>query len=121
VTYYIRNNSQGVPSLYRKTNMDAVEELVDGVEHMQVRYGIDNDNDRAVDQYVNANAIGDWNNVYSVRVGVVLRSVEEIAKWDLDTNTYDADGNGTNEYDPVDDKRLRMVMHMTSGLRNRLP
>lgn len=125
--YYIRNNTVGVPALFREVNNTGSVELIDGVENMQIRYGLDTNNDRNVDSYATANAIsaGNWANVMSVRIGLLLRTVSEIPNNPLDTAQFNVDGDiatgtGGLEYDPVDDRRMRLVISGTMGLRNRL-
>jgi type IV pilus assembly protein PilW len=119
-TYYIRNNPDGEPALYEKIGSAGAEELVEGIENMQIRYGEDTDGDRAADVYRTAKTVADWGDVVSVRVGLLVRSPQIIAKAPLDTNQYDVDGDGINDFDPVDDRRLRLVMISTVGIRNRL-
>ena len=53
----------------------ANEELAEGIEDMQITYGVDTNNDKAVDQYVTANAVADWATVLSVRISLLLASV----------------------------------------------
>lgn len=88
--YYIDDNAAGVPSLFRKglSNTGAVgaaEELVEGVEDMQIEYGVDTDTpqDGVANQYVKASVVTNtqWNDgrVASVRLRLLLRSVEESA------------------------------------------
>lgn len=119
-TYYVRNNDAGEPALYRKIGLNAVEELVEGVESMQLRYGVDTDGDRMADGYVKATGISDWSQVVSVRVGLLMRSAKEVLHGPLDTAQYDIDGDGVTDFDPADDRRIRLVMSMTVGVRNRL-
>ena len=125
--YYLRYNGNNEPSLYRKIANSAVEELIEGVESMQILYGEDTDDNRTVDVYNTANSVGDWDNVLAVRIGLLLRSPGEIAKKDFDALNYtvngtviDPMGNGTPAA-PVDDRRLRQVFTTTVGIRNRLP
>lgn len=120
VAYYVRQNPIGEPSLYRKIGLSAVEELVQGVESMQISYGVDTNGDRAADSYVKANGIISWSEVVSVRLWLLMRSAEEILRGPVDTALYDIDGDGTIEIGPANDQRLRMVMSTTIGLRNRL-
>lgn len=119
VTYYISNDDDNQPALFRKIGAAAAEPILQGVENMQVLYGEDTDADGDVNVYRTANNVNvnDWNNVLSVRVGLLLRTPEEIAGGDLDTNVYTV--NGTN-VDPVDDRRQRRVFTTTIGLRNKL-
>lgn len=93
------------------------EELVESVDTMQVLYGVDAALDGAVDQYVTADAVGNWDTVVTVRVSLVMRSPEEYGS-EVDDRTYDV-----NEltFNPVDDRRERQVFATTVALRNRLP
>lgn len=120
VVLYVRNNDSGQPCVYRKVGLNNVEELVEGVENMQVRYGEDTDGDRTADVYRAANAVADWSNVVSVRIGLLMRTVGEILRGPVDTNSYDVDGDGAAEYNPPADRRTRLVVGGTVGLRNRL-
>ncbi|MBE0586257.1 MAG: PilW family protein [Desulfofustis sp.] len=120
MSYLIRNNSAVIPSLYRVDSTGSAE-LVQGVERMQVRYGIDTDNDRQVDSYVTAaGAAADWNQVIAVRVALLLQSDTD-PKLPADTATYDLDGDGVSDYDdPADERRMRRVFKATFALRNRV-
>jgi len=122
--YYVGASAGGPPALYQRrlslsgTTVELIDdELVDGVETMQVLYGIDSNGDGAVDEYQTADAVGDWGEVAAVRVALLIRSPEEYGN-EVDTATYDV--NGTL-FDPVDDRRIRQVFTTTIGLRNRLP
>jgi type IV pilus assembly protein PilW len=119
VVFYVRNQA-GNLSLCWKVGQENIEEIAEGVENMQVRYGVDTDNDRAADSYLAANAVTDWSNVVSVRVYLLVRSVDEILRGDIDATSYDVDGDGTTDYGPPNDRRMRMVFSSTMGLRNRL-
>jgi type IV pilus assembly protein PilW len=108
VTYYVRT-FEGVPTLYRKT-LDTNQAIVPGVESMQLLYGVG-------DLFLRANEVTDWSGVTSVRIGLLLHTVEEIGGGEVDTSTYqvlDA------LIDPVDDRRLRRIMTTTVAVRNRL-
>ncbi|HJP37460.1 MAG TPA: PilW family protein, partial [Gammaproteobacteria bacterium] len=93
------------------------EEVIEGVENMQILYGEDTaGNDQIADTYVTAAAVADWDNVVSVRVSLLMRSVEEYGP-DQDNATYDLLGT---IIDPVDDRRRRRVFTATIQLRNRI-
>lgn len=128
--YYVRDKdaSAGVnPGFYRKVlDGSAAEELIEGVENMQVVYGVDSDDDDSVDSYETADNVTDWDEVVAVRIGLLVRSVNEIGKLPEDTRSYTVNGttinplgNGT-PVTPVDDKRLRQIFITTIGLRNRV-
>jgi len=50
------------------------EELVEGVENMQLLYGEDTDGDGAANRYRSAANIDDFRDVVSVKVGLLVRS-----------------------------------------------
>ncbi|NCP03074.1 MAG: prepilin-type N-terminal cleavage/methylation domain-containing protein [Deltaproteobacteria bacterium] len=116
-SYLIRNNPAGVPALYR-AQYGQTEELVEGIERMQLRYGVDTTSDRQVDSYVSAAGVADWNQVIAVRVGLLVQGPID-GKAAVDTNTYDLDADGAAEYDPPDERRMRRVFKSTFVLRNR--
>lgn len=115
-SYYIRNNTAGVPSLYRRQASADAEELVEGVEDMQILYGVDDSGDYAADRYVAANTVesdGKWGNVVSVQVTLLMRSLDNGLVNTAQTYHY----NGANT--TADDRRLREVFSTTITLRNR--
>jgi type IV pilus assembly protein PilW len=93
------------------------EELVEAVETMQVRYGIDTAQDGTIDSYVTADNVADWNDVATVRVSLVARSPDEYGT-EVDEDTYVVD---ETVFDPSDDRRIRQVFTTTIAIRNRLP
>ena len=82
--YYVSSQSTqrtDVPSLRRKrlANINATdavidEEIVSGVEDMQIRLGIDTNGDTSADQYVNTGAVPANANVVSVTVWLLVRA-----------------------------------------------
>jgi len=84
VVYYVRQSGIAANgnSLWRRRARDAPEEMVEGVDSLQVVYGVDTNADRVVDAYKTAAAIaaGDWGGVVSIRIGLLLRSVEQYGK-----------------------------------------
>jgi type IV pilus assembly protein PilW len=110
------------PALFRAPldndgTLGAAEELIEGVESMQITYGEDTDGDLQADRYVVADAVVDWQEVTSVRLGLLLASVDEPGAFTDDT-TYNVNGSW---FDPADDRRLRKVFSTTIALRNRVP
>lgn len=60
---------------------ESAEVIAEGVENIQFLYGIDtvDDGQVKVDRYVNASQIaGSWNNVVSVQVAILVRSLEKV-------------------------------------------
>tara|TARA_R110002050_G_scaffold1244_4_gene8636 strand:+ start:68966 stop:69988 length:1023 start_codon:yes stop_codon:yes gene_type:complete len=115
-SYYIRNNASGVPSLYQKVFNDAPQELVEGVESMQILYGVDTNDDASADQYISANAVGNWNNVTSVKVSLLVRTSEDNLTVDGPQQYLFNNANVV-----ATDRRLRAVYTRTVTLRNRVP
>lgn len=127
IAYFIGRGTGGVPSLFRASLLAPTaspqrrelltEELINGVESMQLRYGIDVNGDFGVDGLAIASAVADWAQVRSVQVGLLMRGADNSLQG-LDTQTYNVAGTTV---DPVDDLRQRRVFSMTISLRNRLP
>ncbi|HET6628786.1 MAG TPA: PilW family protein [Woeseiaceae bacterium] len=124
--FYIGQGENGVPSLFQlrlqlNTLTSTVEfkpeELVEGIESMQVRYGVDTDSNETIDSWLSADAVANWRDVLSVEINLLARAGEEYGT-DTDTAVYTL---GSTTFDPVDDRRLRQVFSTTVGVRNRLP
>lgn len=126
--YYVddsgRTNAAGQPvlSLYRRDVSGASVELVEGVENLQVLYGerLASGNIR----YTTADNVGDMQSVVTVRVGLLVSSVDPAR----DTNDAGSGAAGcTAGYWVLDtcvppaanDRRLRRVFTTTVTLRNR--
>lgn len=94
--------------------------LLDGVENMQILYGVDTNGDRIANKYrtaANIAASNEWTRVVSVRVALLLSTVQGVTS-DLDTAQYTL---LNNTVDPVDDRLRRHVFTTTIALRNLLP
>lgn len=114
VTYSIGNGASGLPALFRQEFNGAAQELVEGVQDMQVLYGIDSDNDQFPNQYVTSNNVPNWDNVVSARIMLLLQSIDDFVADDPQTYTF----NGATTT-PAD-RRLRQVFTTTIALRNRI-
>ncbi len=91
--------------------------VINGVEAMHVLYGLDTDDDDAANQYVTAGNVADMEDVVSMRVSLLLRTLDDNLIGVTDTGTYPL---LDETVDPVDDRRLRRVFTTTINLRNRL-
>lgn len=97
--------------------VDQTIALIDGVENFQILFGEDLDNDLSPDRYVSASFPGlDMNNVVSIRVSILLQTLEEVSKVN-DTHTYNL---LDTLYTPPLDKRVRKIFTTTVSLRNRV-
>ena len=86
--------------------------LIDGVEDMQILYGVDTDSDFNANYYVPANQIAGGSEVISVRISLLLQSDDLIA-----TQPQAYRFNGVTVDDPGD-RRLRKVFSSTIAVRN---
>lgn len=122
------NTATNVPALFRHQLGDdatpgVAEELIEGVESMQIVYGVnlDADSRNTVDSYLAADLITDWRSVISLRISLLMQSVENGVvpapqPYTFMGVTYDGSaGNG----DLAQDRRVRRVFNSTINLRNR--
>lgn len=123
--YYVGVGSDGTPTLFRERLAHRVgaaaarverEELISGVESMQLLYGVDPGGNFRAEDYVTADAVSDWQQVRAVRIALLVRSPGEFAP-EADSTVYVLEGTRIN---PVDDRRQRRVFSTTVSLRNRL-
>ncbi|MBN8480626.1 MAG: PilW family protein [Xanthomonadales bacterium] len=143
VAFYIKNNAEGVPSLYMRrfertgtpTALGAAEELVAGVDGMQLRFGFDDSAaiDGTVDEFLTTEEVigaatteadkdARWRRVLSIRVALLLRSEQRAG-----VSGTEADGSTARSFDllgvtvtPPDDGRMRQVYETTIAVRNRI-
>jgi len=121
--YYVGTNPNKRRALFRITSA-GTQELVEGVEHMEIRYGLAAGSagaDRTPTKYLQASDIGDtdWRNVVSMRIGLLLSTIANTADGqygvEKDTGTYMLNGTSV---DPPDERRLRKMFESTVMLRN---
>lgn len=120
--YYIGkrdDDASAPPALFRRRlrgdgTPGPAEELVQDVENLQLVYGVDNDGDRELDEYLAADEVADWTTVLAVRVELLLTSSER----GLADAGQSIRFNGTDDVQPGD-TRLRQSMSSTVTLRNR--
>jgi len=128
--YYVADKDPSgkaiVPTLYRKDNTKAPEPLVEGVESMQVLYGVDTDGDKVPNVYLKAGVAGlqtegEWSKVKAVRVILLTRTVNGQG---TDVNpadyTIDLDSDGTADLTVTKgDRNQRRTFDSSVLLRNR--
>ncbi len=146
VRYYIGHNTtdSDVPadlnSLYRVTIQvgsggalsETSQELLRGIDNMQILYGVDNNGDNAPDEYVTAGATNKldtaalWATVVSVRVGLLLRTIDEYGtQKDVNSHSYnvftgqlDCDATKEGCVTPTSLRVSRRVFTTTTFVRN---
>lgn len=132
VIYYVADSPSGDDhSLYREyllvdssNNIDTrAEELLEGVDNMQLLYGIDQDDNDVAERYVQADVVADWTQVVTVRIGLLLASGEGLRDaLDVDTyrvaNTNIGPESGAETVTHAEDRRKRYVSSTTVSVRN---
>ena len=93
-------------------------EIIEGVENLQVMYGVDTDADRLVDRYFNIGQVpaGNLREIYTVRVALMVATVREARSAQTGTTTKDLIGTAVTV---PNDKRLRQVYTATARINNR--
>jgi type IV pilus assembly protein PilW len=127
--FYIRQeNPDDVPMLSRRAlsydpDVDAMEftteDIVEGVEDLQLLFGYDSDSDGDVDTYEDLAAIeagGNWADVASVEVFMLVRSATGDAQY-TDQKTYRL-GDPNDPVGPFNDNFRRLLSHTSVSLRN---
>ncbi|UUA71036.1 PilW family protein [Cellvibrio sp. QJXJ] len=118
VTYFIADGTSGRPSLWQNINGVNLE-LLEGVEDMSVRYGVDSNEDYVPDNYRLAGEIinvADWEKVVALRVELLVASIDDGVLPEM--QKYSFEGVDNIEPDPAD-RRLRQVFSTTIGIRSR--
>lgn len=128
--YFIKDNPVTlVPGLFRQENGGAAEELVAGVDQMQITYGKDTNTppDDYPNIYLKAGAAGlqsadDWGRVRTIRIGLLVRTPGEqngAKGGDKDAQTDTKDINGESiSLASYNDNNRRRIFHMTVKMRN---
>lgn len=131
IVYYVKQSSSlTTTSLYRKVYTGdpatgaETQELIEGVENMQLSYGVDTSPlvaDGVIESYQPANAVGDWKRVVAVRLSLLVRAADPVpgdvavpasgVVGDV-TVTYPS-GTSVRKYD-------RRVFTTTVALRNKI-
>ncbi|MBF0126574.1 MAG: PilW family protein [Magnetococcales bacterium] len=121
LAFYIGTGSNGEPALFweilNRGSASTPAELVNGVENLQILYGLDGDGDKVANQYLTADGVesaNGWDSVVSVRIGLLMRTGDFIrSQPDSGTNTL----AGTTVSHTAD-YRIRRVVTSTIQLRN---
>lgn len=129
LTYYVRNTgrvnnrNQAIYGLFRRATLNQAvvagaddEEIAEGINDLRITYGLDTDGDGSVDSYAATESMAatQWTQVISVRVEMLIASVEDNV---LDApQTYTFNGVTTTSTD----RKMRTSFGSTFTLRNRI-
>jgi type IV pilus assembly protein PilW len=85
--YYVkdsgRTNHMGAPiySLYEQSELGTERELIEGVENIQLAFGVDMDGDGNADTFASAAQVetnAQWGNVISINISALISSIENV-------------------------------------------
>jgi type IV pilus assembly protein PilW len=121
--YYISRSSSegaGFPGLRRKRLVagPAVqdEEVIPGIDDLQVQYGVDGDRDGSADRWLDAGEVASGRSVVAARIWLRARARERDAAWD-DTTRYTY-ANQDERLPAGERPYRRLVIMKTVHLRN---
>lgn len=112
LTYFIAKRAGSVPALFRKEGARNAEEILPGIVDMQIQYGVDTDNNQAIDDYYTADDVqanGWWEDVLIVRITIKAKGYKDNI----------LTGDETSHYS--NDSEMEYELTAAVNLRNRLP
>jgi len=117
-SYFIRTGASGMPALWQFDNYKAAggdnpAEIAEGVENMQILYGLDTTGDGIIENYVKADAVANWEQVAAVRISLLVAGNDDNVTSSKQKYTY----NGALV--TAADQRLRQVFTTTVSVRNK--
>lgn len=124
ISYYIRDNVNGIPSLYQRIDDDNPRELVESIEGLQIEYGEDTDMDPltgsspdyAANFYTTANLVN-LRRVVSIRVRLLVATPSDNVTMEKAGWTFNGQTTAANL---APDHRIRHEFVSTIALRNRI-
>lgn len=90
--------------------------MLDNITSLQFLYGVDNNHDNSVNQYLPAHKVSDWTSVKLVQIGMLLHSTKPI----LPSNK-NRTHNILDHTFSTNDRYLYKKLNLNIALRNRLP
>jgi type IV pilus assembly protein PilW len=119
MAFYIGEGTNEEPALFRRllTPLEAPQELISGVETLQILYGIRNAAgiSNAAINYITAAQVTDWDQIVSVRFSTMTRSPDEVLDGENDLN-FNMLGSEVSQA-TGGDRRARLVSVGTTALR----
>jgi type IV pilus assembly protein PilW len=116
-SYFVAQGASGRPALWRKVDDEASQEMVQGVENLQLLYGVaDENNWGTVTRYITAGEVETadaWDRVAAIRIRLLFQSDNDVLE---QTQAYTFDGADVE----VTDRRIRRDFTTTIGVRNRI-
>ena len=127
-SYYVSLNPSNIPALFRRINGNPAQELVEGIEQMQIVYGVDFNDDNNIDYYTRAGVTEldtpeEWGRVVSVRISMLVRTIEDLIAETPQSYIFPLTndvGSENNVVTIAPDRRIRRVFTSTIAVRNRI-
>lgn len=118
--FYIGTGTNGEPALFRRlmTPLQTPQELVSGVESLQLLYGVNTSGNEAADSYLPADQVQNWDRVVSVRFSVMTRGRDEVLEAS-NSRSFDMLGSEVSQGNNGD-RRVRLVTVGTTAIRGRM-
>ena len=117
IIYFIAPAASGVAgerAMWRQVGKEAAEEVAEGVDSMQIEYGVDTDADMTPNLYVKADAVG-VRPVTAVKVSLLLKSADKRLLAKAATYTFEGKPPTT-----AADRRLYTPFTTTISMRNQV-
>lgn len=117
IVYFIAPAASGVAgerAMWRQVGKEAAEEVAEGVDSMQVEYGVDTDADMTPNLYVKADAVG-VRPVTAVKLSLLLKSADKRLLAKAATYTFEGKPPTT-----AADRRLYTPFTTTISMRNQV-
>jgi len=117
---YSSVSGDGVPTLCRKrpgrssNNMAPTECLVEGIEQLQLEFGLDETGDRLADRFEASPSLAEMETAVAARIYLLVRSVHPVAGY-IDNRAYSL---GSQRVGARNDAYYRRLMQTTVLLRN---
>lgn len=114
------SNGQLPMSLWRKTGVTAPVEIVEGIEDLQLTYGVDTDNDGVPNRYLDADSVLDFDDVLTLRITLVANSINAVGG--TSAPTHGCLGSGGRQFCVAGesyDGLIRRAFTRTVSLKNR--
>ena len=115
--YYTRYDATGMTSCSATPVATTESVLVSGVETLKVLYGVDDDNDGYASRYLTASQVPNWQDVVTLRFGLVAGSESTLPSSSRKDAAETVDVLGM-AYDEPDTEHLYRAVTATISLRN---
>jgi type IV pilus assembly protein PilW len=115
--FYVGNDNTLKRAEFTGSAIGNITPLVDGIENLQLDYGVDTNGDGAADSYQAEPAtVANWGDVVSVQINLLARNTELSPRFN-DTRTYNL-GPSAGTVGPFNDARRRNVYSALIRIQN---